>query len=254
MKDRREFLAPGRELILGGVRYEIEGVEGWGGSAVVYRASYEDGLNQGCRHNVFIKELFPYDEKGGIYRDREGRICCREDRRQWLERCRQSFYQGNRANLELLRKAPEKVSGNVNSFEAYGTFYSVLAIHGGNNLERIVELGLAERSLKWTALVMVKVLDALACFHENGLLHLDISPDNILLLPERAMLIDYNSVWDRGKADGGFCYLSEKAGYSAPEVRLRTFSEIGPGTDLYSVCAVWFFMATGRRLSEEEIV
>ena len=254
MKDRREFLAPGRELILGGVRYEIEGVEGWGGSAVVYRASYEDGLNQGCRHNVFIKELFPYDEKGGIYRDREGRICCGEDRRQWLERCRQSFYQGNRANLELLRKAPEKVSGNVNSFEAYGTFYSVLAIHGGNNLERIVELGSAEKTLKWTALVMVKVLDALACFHENGLLHLDISPDNILLLPERAMLIDYNSVWDRGTADGGFCYLSEKAGYSAPEVRLRTFSEIGPATDLYSVCAVWFFMATGRRLSEEEIV
>ena len=35
MKDRREFLAPGRELILGGDRYEIEGVERWGGSAVV---------------------------------------------------------------------------------------------------------------------------------------------------------------------------------------------------------------------------
>ncbi len=254
MKDKREFLAPGKELILGGGRYAIEGVEGWGGSAVVYRASYEDGLNQGCRHHVFIKELFPWDEKGGIYRDREGRICSREDRRQWLERCRQSFYQGNQANLELLRKAPEKVSGNVNSFEAYGTFYSVLAIHGGNNLEQIVELGLAERSLKWTALVMLKVLDALACFHENGLLHLDISPDNILLLPERAMLIDYNSVWDRKQADGGVCYLCEKEGYSAPEVRLRTFSDIGPATDLYSVCAVWFFMAAGYRLTDKEIM
>ena len=66
MKDRREFLAPGRELILGGVRYEIEGVgRGGGGSAVVYRASYEDGLNQGCRHNVFIKSCFPMTKREG---------------------------------------------------------------------------------------------------------------------------------------------------------------------------------------------
>jgi hypothetical protein len=32
-------------------------VEGRGGSSVVYRASYEDRLNQGFRHRVLIKEL-----------------------------------------------------------------------------------------------------------------------------------------------------------------------------------------------------
>ncbi|MCD8327415.1 MAG: hypothetical protein LUC90_12310 [Lachnospiraceae bacterium] len=43
--------------------------------------------------------------------------------------------------------------------------------------------------------ILIKILDALDCFHQNGFLHLDISPDNILLLKEDALLIDYNSVW-----------------------------------------------------------
>lgn len=252
MGDRRCFLEAGSILALGGTEYRIESVEGFGASSVVYRASYEDQLNQGSRHMVLVKELFPSHPKGKIFRDEEGCICCIEDGKDWMEQCRRSFYQGNQANLDLLERLPEQISGNINSWEANGTFYSVLALYGGKSLEDCLQDGEGPRNLKGAAELMLKILKAVECFHENGLLHLDISPDNILLLPEQALLIDYNSVWFLGEKEGTTRFYSEKEGYCAPEVRLQEEGQIGPAADLYSVCAVWFLLLTGRRLSREE--
>lgn len=253
MGDKRRLLGSNDTLLLGGTKYRLESVEGCGGSAVVYRASYEDQLNKECRHYVLIKELFPYHPKGDIYRNESNEICCRGDGVSVMERHRQNFYRGNQANLKLLEQSPEKVSGNLNSYQAYGTFYSVLAVHGGSNLEAVLEEGQRIKTLKETAEAVLKILEAVECFHESGILHLDISPDNILMLPEQALLIDYNSVWIMGAQKGDYCF-SEKQGYSAPEVRLRERKNISQAADLYSVCAVWFRMLTGRRLTDEDIV
>lgn len=65
----------GEILRLGDMDYCLEGVEGQGGSAVVYRASYEDRLNKGYFHQVLIKELYPLHENDGIWRDSRGNIC-----------------------------------------------------------------------------------------------------------------------------------------------------------------------------------
>ena len=78
-----------------------------------------------------------------------------------MERCRQSFYRGNQANLELLDLQPEQISGNLNSFQAYGTYYSVLAVHGGKNLEQLLEEGTEVNSLRAAAACMIKILNAL---------------------------------------------------------------------------------------------
>src|SRR5699024_12717801 len=52
---------------------------------------------------------------------------------------RNRFFQGNAVNLKLLEALPEKISGNLNSYEAYGTCYSVLYVHGGQDLEHFLE-------------------------------------------------------------------------------------------------------------------
>lgn len=251
MREKREFRKVGELLELGGVKYQLESIIGYGGSSIVYGASYEDQLNCGSRHQVLIKELYPRHLKGLIYRDASGAICCEGDGRLAMERSRKSFYQGNQANLELLSKLPEKISGNLNSYESYGTFYSILTVHGGRSLEELLTEGSEFNSLKKIAEGILKILDAVDCFHRNRILHLDISPDNILILPERAMLIDYNSIWQMDNLEDN-CFFSEKDGYTAPEVRLREAWDVGPASDLYSVCAVLFRMMTGRILSESE--
>lgn len=249
---QRQAREEGEQIALGGISYRIDSIEGLGGSAIVYRASYEDGLNQAGRHQVIIKELFPLDSKGGIYRDSQGAVCCTPRGAELMKECRLRFLQGNQVNLKLLQEMPSKVSGNINSWAAYGTYYSVLSVHGGENLEFLLEKEDAPQNLKEAALILEKILNALEGFHKNGFLHLDISPDNILILSSQALLIDYNSVWNIENTDGReFCY-SRKEGYSSPEVCLRNFRDIHFASDMYSVCAVFFRMLAGRPLSEDE--
>lgn len=241
----RSFLSAGHVLILGGTPYIIENMEGCGNNSILYRAAYEDGLNGGSFHKVLIKELFPYDPKGGIYRTSEGEVCHTAQAGPLWEYHRLSFYRGNQVNLALCGIAPDRTMGNINSYEAFGTYYSILELDGGQTLADI----LAERTLTLGDAVgyMTELLNALACFHDNGYLHLDISPENILVTGGRVILIDYNSVWPICRENTDGLFYSFKEGYTAPEVRLRTEPEIGTAADIYSVCAVFFQMLTGRR-------
>lgn len=250
MEWERQPRAIGEILLLGGVEYCIEEIKGYGGSVIVYLASYSDALNRESIHLVYIKELFPYHPKGLIYRNAQGEICCMPEGRAYMQQCRQSFYLGNQANLHLLTKMPERISGNLNSYEAYGTYYSLLPVQGGESLEKLLKNGYTW-SLKEAAVCIKKILNALECFHSGGILHLDISPDNILLFPSYALLIDYNSVWKiEQEADTIHCF-SEKEGYTAPEIRLMEIELIKTSADLYSVSAVFFQLLTGRRLLDE---
>lgn len=249
----RSLRKNGDKLILGGCTYTIKAVEGCGGNSIVYQAIYNDNLNKELQHEVLIKELYPYYPQGGIYRDETGNINYSSDAEEYMQHCKMRFKQGNEINLRLLRTLPSQISGNVNSYEAYGTYYSVLTVHGGMNLEQLLE-NTDSLSLREVAKIMEKVLDAVEIFHENEMLHLDISPDNIILLPEQAFLIDYNSAWSMSdKHNGGFSF-SEKEGYSAPEIRLCDAEKINYATDIYSICAVFYRILTGKKLTDNEII
>ena len=250
MDDRREIRPLGSILELGGIAYRLEAVEGCGSSAIVYRATYPDGLNRDSRHQVFLKELFPCSEE--IRRGEDGTVVTTDAGREILTEAQRRFLLGNQINLELLEQMPASVAGNLNSYEAYGTYYSVLTVHGGENLrhrlERQPPLTLAE-----AAEILIKLLRALEGFHRRGLLHLDISPDNLILLSGQVLLIDFNSVWDTRREDASAFAFSCKAGYSAPELMLQNPLEIGPATDLFSCCAVFFHLLIGRQLGEAEL-
>lgn len=248
----RSARAPGSTLTLGGVEYRLEAVEGCGSSAIVYRAVYSDSLNRDALHEVYLKELFPISPHGEIRRDENGDVVCLEAGRDAFETARRRFRLGNQINLELLRQSPAATAGNLNSFEAHGTYYSVLSVHGGQTLLRLLEAR-GRLPLREAAETLLRLLRALEGFHSRGLLHLDISPDNVLLLPEQALLIDFNSVWDTNSPDAGDFVFSCKQGYSAPEVLLQNAADIGPATDLYACCAVFFHMLSGRRLTDEEL-
>lgn len=253
MSYQRQLRENGEYISLGGVSYRIDGVEGLGGSSIVYKASYSDGLNTEHSHQVYIKELFPWHPKGYVYREKDGSIVGINDGSDLMKYSKQKFRQGNQINLKLLTEMPSQVSGNINSFEAYGTYYSVLSLHGGENLESLLERKGDSLTLLEAAVIMKRIISALECFHKKSLLHLDISPDNILLMENQVLLIDYNSVWNMKDNNVQDYAFSEKAGYTAPEISLRNFSEIGFPADIYSICAVFFKMVTGCRLTENDI-
>ena len=254
MNDTRLGWQTGSELRLNGRAYRVEALVGMGSNAIVYRVSYPDGVSAE-RHIALLKELYPRVE--GVARA-GGALAVAPEAQEAFALHRQSYLRGNAAHLRQLARQAGRVSGNIDSFEAGGTLYTLLSYHAERTLRQLLDGGgpvTPERAARLT----LSLLDALAPFHEENLLHLDISADNLLVLPalhgyeaecEPLLLIDYNGVWDRGA--GGAPTLSSKAGYTPPEARIGDAASYGEATDLFAACAVFFEMLAGRRLTEAE--
>lgn len=252
--DKRRALAPGTLLPLSGLSCRIEKEVGRGGNAMVYLGWYPDDHNPELHHIVLIKELFPHTLNGRIYRDEAGKICAADARAQAVfDLHKASFEKANLVHLDLLRRQPDGVGGNLNTCEYNGTLYTLLQYDGGRTLEKESML-----SLSACARTMIGVLDALNVFHRHGFLHLDVSPDNVLVIGEgrriRYDMIDYNCVVSVSElADSELDYLSHKEGYSAPELTTEDVERIGPATDLYAVGAMFFELLTGQTPNPDDV-
>ena len=252
--DHRSLLPYHTLLDFEGMPCYIEESIGQGSNAIVYRGWYPDRLDPGSRHHVLIKELFPLHPRQKIRRTDGLRIEVDPEAEEFWQTHRDSFLAGNEVHLRLLADHPDLLGANLNSFSRNGTLYSVLGCSGGRSL--LTELNAAPQNLRQIVRRMLCILQALEAFHKSGYLHLDISPDNIMLVgtgdTERAFLIDYNSACAMDALDN--LHLSLKPGYTAPEVETGMRGAIGFSSDLYAVTAVFFRCLMGRTLSLEEML
>ncbi len=243
MRDQRQPLKNGSVIVHNGIRLRIAELLGRGGNALVYKAEYNDSAVPGGVHRCIVKELFPYHPTNKIYRDPNGRVCCDKSAAEFFTRQRQSFLRGNELHLKILEKSPDSIGMNFNSFESGNTIYSILGLNSVSTLrQRSAEL----RSLPDIVQIIVKLLYAVQTFHENRLLHLDVSPDNIILSPsngeERVLLIDYNSSNDFKNIGR----IGVNPTYSAPELKLGRYDEISESADIFSICAVFAYLISGE--------
>jgi len=250
--DNRIYLNCGEHLDFPGMECEIETVIGKGSNAIVYLGRYEDSLNKGLFHYVLIKELFPFHPENLVYRNEDKSVSVSEKGKEFFELQKISFERGNEIHLRLLEKHPDKISSNINTFRKNGTFYSVIGFDAGKSLDK-TSLH-KNKNIRYLAKLMLDIIDAVEIFHSAGYLHLDISPDNILVIGDdkssRVSLIDYNSVHrvDELKL-GTALYCSIKDGYTAPEVRAGNMSAISQASDIYSMTSVFYWLITGKRLN-----
>lgn len=254
MDDRRP-LPPGHRLCLGGTTYRIVSHLGRGANALAYRAVYADAALPDQLHPVLLRELFPWRPEGGIRRGEDGGLMVDPQAGDFFDLHRESFLRGDRVHLEMRRDRAGKVPVNLNTYPAGHTFYTVQEDSAGETLQAVLdreELMDPVTLCRW----LTALLYSLRAFHEEGLLHLDVSPDNILLQPldrgrseaaREVLLIDYNSAWSRQElARREELFLSLKEPWSAPEVRLRDLEQVGPASDLYSVCVIFLACLLGR--------
>ncbi len=255
--DKRKALAVGAKLSFPGMDCAVEHLVGRGSNAFVYKGRYPDYLHKGQYHYVLIKELFPYHPGDGIYRDAEGNIASTPDGAEVFDIHRLSFECGNQFHLHLLERYPDRVGANLNTFSLNNTLYTVLGFDGGRTLDEEYKRGAIP--LRECASRAIDALDALDAFHESGYLHLDISPDNIVIVGEgarvRLSLIDYNCVHSLAELRGGqTVYCSAKEGYTAPEVRKGNVPQIDKASDLFSVTAVFYYLLTGAPPSAWQLI
>ena len=97
--------------------------------------------------------------------------------------------------------------------------------------------------------LMTPIMQALSEVHEHGIIHRDISPDNIMVLPDgKLILLDLGAAKDLDiQGNDGSVQSSQmvaKHGFSPIEQYSKS-GKVGPWTDIYAMAATIYYCCTG---------
>lgn len=185
-----------------------------------------------------IKECFP---KSITIRDDDLKIFTNKN----IEKFNlvKNSFQREKEILEKLDKN-KNVVNLVNFFEENNTIYLVLEYFEGINLKKyVLENELPEKEILQIFLEIVKIVIEI---HDECVIHRDIKPSNILINGKNEIkIIDFGTGLLKGNRNGDYIKVTE--GYSALEMySLKT--EIDERSDVYSLCALLYFMLEKKKL------
>lgn len=130
-------------------------------------------------------------------------------------------------------------------FEANNTAYIVMEYLDGISLSEYIKRSGGKISQDETLSIMRPVIDALREVHKFGMIHRDVSPDNIFITQNKLVkLIDFGAARHAMSEKSKSLSVVLKPGYAPPE-QYYTRGKQGPWTDVYATAATMFKMLTG---------
>ena len=219
-------------------RYIIGVPIGIGGFGITYAAQ-----NAESGERIAVKEYFP---QGIALRNADGTV-------QVVDGYRQAFRHGlERFSMEAsVLQTFANVSGIVrvdDSFSCNGTGYIVMEYLTGRTLKKDAEMMGEVYPFPRAAEVLRQTAGALAQVHEAGLLHRDISPDNIMVdKGGNAKLIDFGAA--RAYMQQQELTVMMKQGYAPIEQYSSTASQ-GCYTDIYALGCTLYVTLSGLKVPE----
>lgn len=231
-------------------RYVVGSTVGFGGFGITYRA-WDRTLDK----MVAIKEFYPNGIVNRVPGEKEVII-----------------YSGNRANefqngkVRFLSEARNMALFNTHPnivnvyefFEENNTAYIAMEFLEGKSYKQYIAEHGGRVDSQVAVSVVLSVLDALKEIHKVKIIHRDISPDNIFMVPVEAgsenykvKLIDFGAARFSSGEEEKTLSIILKPGYAPPE-QYRSKSKQGPWTDIYAVGAVLYRSLTGR-MPEESV-
>ena len=232
-------------------RYLVGRVLGEGGFGITYI-----GCDLQLELKTAIKEYFPTDKASRVsevsldvtsYAGAAG-INYKKGLEKFLQEAR-----------TIARMDKQPVIVNVRDFfEANRTAYIVMEYVEGTTFKELVE----QRGGRIPAPELLRLIEplffALREMHGNGLIHRDISPENLMIEKGAVRLLDFGCA--REATDGGNTLTIALKHSYAPVEQYQSKGQ-GPWTDVYALSATLYYCLTGRkppqamdRLVEDELI
>ena len=235
MEENLHCLRKGTRLI---GRYTIEGVLGQGGFGITYL-----GMDELHEKPVAIKEFFP---QGIVTRNIEYQDTVTVTfvgEKDNYEKGKERFLKEARTMAKFSKD--KGIVKALDFFEINNTAYIVMEYLEGVTLKQYLR---ENKRIDAEDLVelLVPLIESLDEIHSQGLIHRDISPDNIMVLPDgRIKLMDFGAARDYTEFGEKSLSIVLKPGYAPPE-QYQTHGVQGPWTDIYALCATMYKCITGE--------
>ena len=217
-------------------RYIIGRVLGQGGFGITYLA-YDTSLAT----KVAVKEYMPGELSA---RMKDGTVSVMTGNRQ------EEFFYGllrfqEEAHTLAKFMGQPGIAGVTDYFDENDTSYFVMDYIEGISFKTYIANQGGKITIEEALDVMIPVLRALTAVHREGLIHRDVTPDNIYITKDGDVkLLDFGSarysLGDRSKS----LDVVLKVGYAPKEQYIRR-SRQGPYTDVYSCAACLYAAITG---------
>ena len=178
----------------------------------------------------------------------------------------ESFYYGKQCFLEEAETLAQFI-GNPNIIRVYSYFeenntaYFVMEYVEGQSLQDYVRERGGRISWAEAKRILLPAMYALAAVHAKGVIHRDVTPDNIFMTKDNVVkLLDFGaarySLGDKSRS----LDVVLKHGF-APKEQYTRHGRQGPYTDVYSFAATLYAVTTGRippdsidRMDEDDLV
>ncbi len=215
---------------------------------LIYRALGEGGFgitylawDISCGLKVAIKEYYP---SGYVNRmPRSNQVIINSKQNQAASNRGLKRFIEEAKILAKIKNLPGIVSVR-DFFSANGTAYIVMEYLDGISLKKYLQRKGGKVPCDEILAILRPVMDSLISVHKCGLVHRDISPDNIIVTKKNEVkLIDFGAA-KQSNLNGKSLSIVLKQGF-APEEQYRTHGEQGPWTDIYAIGVTIYYAITG---------
>ena len=219
-------------------KYRINAVLGMGSFGITYL-----GIDILLEQTVAIKEFFPANMAG---RDHQGKdVIVLPEQEELYEKEKKTF-KAEAERIFGLFDVPG-ICVVKDYFEENNTAYIVEEYMAGGTLKEYLETQ-NSRMISWEMCkdMFAPVMTGLACIHSMGIVHRDISPDNLMFTAEgKLKLIDFGAATIKEAVEET---VKLKENYAPPE-QYKNEENIGPWSDIYALSAVMYQALTGNKPS-----
>ncbi len=217
--------------------YIVGNVLGYGGFGVTYL-----GWNTVLQQKVAIKEYLPSEFSTRMAGQTRVTIFNGDKSEQFHDGVEKFVEEANR--LARFRDT-DGIVRIFESFQENNTAYIVMEYLDGETLTQYLEKNGA-MSADEAVRLMTPIIRSLQTVHEQGIIHRDIAPDNIMVTKKgEVKLIDFGAARYATTSHSRSLTVVIKPGYS-PEEQYRSRGDQGPWTDVYAVGATMYRMITGQ--------